>query len=171
MFALNPLLINKWQQEKKLRQQEAEADDLPRVKLQLSSGDVVVELFENEAPETVANFIELVESGFYDGSLFHPVIKGLSAQTGNLFRAQPATIDYVIKNESRTPNRRSHFAGSLTMSSAQNGIDSANVGFGITLTPNPNLDWDGREEDTVSAAGVWTSAFRDRACGRAAGNA
>lgn len=62
------------------RKAEAEADDLPRVKLETSAGDITVELFENEAPNTVANFLTLVEKGFYDGTPFHRVINGFMAQ-------------------------------------------------------------------------------------------
>ena len=50
-----------WQAEVAIRQAEAEKDDLPRVKLELKQGDVILELYENEAPETVGNFINLVK--------------------------------------------------------------------------------------------------------------
>lgn len=150
MFILCPMLIDKWEREKKLREEEAKADDLPRVKIELSTGDVVVELFENEAPETVANFINLVEAGLYDDAYCHPVAKGIVMQSGMVHRSFAANVDYVIKNESRLPDRRSHFAGSLTMSSAEGGVDSANTAFGITLVPNPDLDWNGKEDDNVS---------------------
>ena len=71
-----------WAQEQELRQKEAAADDLPRVKLTTTKGDIVLELFENEAPETVGNFISLVKKGFYDGLTFHRVIAGFMAQGG-----------------------------------------------------------------------------------------
>ncbi len=69
-----------WKQEQELRQKEAAADDLPRVKLTTTKGDIVIELFENEAPETVGNFLSLVKKGFYDGLTFHRVIAGFMAQ-------------------------------------------------------------------------------------------
>ena len=56
-----------WAKEQAIRAAEAQADDLPRVKFETSKGDVVIELFENEAPQAVANFITLVKKGFYDG--------------------------------------------------------------------------------------------------------
>jgi len=56
--------------------------DLPRVKLATSGGDVVVELFEDDAPNTVANFVELTEKGFYDGLAFHRVIADFMIQGG-----------------------------------------------------------------------------------------
>ncbi len=56
--------------------------DLPRVKLATNQGDVVVELFEDDAPNTVANFVELAEKGFYDGKVFHRVITDFMIQGG-----------------------------------------------------------------------------------------
>ncbi len=147
LFILCPLLSSNWQKESEIRKKEAEADDLPRVKLQFSTGEVIVELFENEAPQTVANFINLVESGFYDGSVGHPVIEKIVAQAGLYNRTKKAPLDYVIKNESRLENARKHFTGSLSMASAAGGVDSATSMFAITLLPNPDLDWDRTEAD------------------------
>ena len=74
----------------KIRQAEAKADDLPRVVLKTNRGDIEMELFENEAPNTVANFISLVEKGFYDGVSFHrvlPVLHGPGRRSqGRRFR-------------------------------------------------------------------------------------
>jgi hypothetical protein len=56
-----------WTDEQAVRKQEAAADDLPRVKLETSKGTIVIELFENEAPQAVANFVSLVEKKYYDG--------------------------------------------------------------------------------------------------------
>ena len=55
---------------------------LPRVKIKTNQGDIVVDLFEDDAPNTVANFIELAERKFYDGLVFHRVIKGFMLQAG-----------------------------------------------------------------------------------------
>jgi cyclophilin family peptidyl-prolyl cis-trans isomerase len=151
LFSIAPRMLVTWREEMEIRKKEAEADDLPRVKFELSNGgEAVLELFENEAPETVANFIALVESGFYEDALFHPVIKGLAAQTGMYNRSSNAQIDYVIKNESREPNARRHFAGSLSMATGKNGKDAGSTLFAITLVPNPDLDWSGDPEDEIS---------------------
>ena len=56
-----------WDTESKLRTAEVEADDLPRVRLTTSKGEVDIELYENEAPETVGNFINLVEQDITTG--------------------------------------------------------------------------------------------------------
>jgi|GEM_PF-366539 len=59
--------------EKKLREAEAKADDLPRVLLETTRGNIVIELFENEMPNAVANFIFLVEHNFYSDMAFFQV--------------------------------------------------------------------------------------------------
>ena len=148
MFILCPQLAEDWNVEKEIRKKEAVADDLPLVKLELSTGEVVVELFENEAPNTVANFINLVESGHYSDSVFHPVLKDIAAQTGIYSKTRKAPTSYVIENEGKKPNARHHFAGSLSMVSIGGGKHSSSSVFAFTQLPNPDLDWDGTEEDT-----------------------
>jgi peptidyl-prolyl cis-trans isomerase B (cyclophilin B) len=59
-----------------------EASDTPRVKLETSQGDIVLELNRAKAPKTVANFIAYVKKGHYDGTIFHRVIKGFMIQGG-----------------------------------------------------------------------------------------
>ena len=63
---------------------DAEIDNkaLPQVLLKTSKGDVIIELYEDEAHNTVANFISLVEKGYYDGLTFHRVLDGFMAQGG-----------------------------------------------------------------------------------------
>lgn len=56
-----------WSEEQTLRASEAKAANLPRVELTTSRGTVVLELFEDQAPNTVANFVKLVDRGFFDG--------------------------------------------------------------------------------------------------------
>jgi len=83
-----------WDEELKKRADEAKADDLPRVKLVTSKGDIVVELFENEAPNAIASFIDLCEKKFYDGTTFHRVIPNFMAQGGD-----PNSKDRNPKND------------------------------------------------------------------------
>ena len=71
-----------WAKEQKIRENEANADNLPRVLLKTARGDIEIELFENEAPQAVANFIYLVQKGFYNGLAFHRVLPGFMAQGG-----------------------------------------------------------------------------------------
>jgi peptidyl-prolyl cis-trans isomerase B (cyclophilin B) len=58
------------------------AEPLPRVKLTTSLGDIVVEMDSAAAPKTVDNFLAYVKDGFYDGAIFHRVIKGFMIQGG-----------------------------------------------------------------------------------------
>lgn len=104
-----------WKREQALRQAEAAANDLPRVKLTTTKGDITVELFENEAPETVGNFISLVKQGFYDGLTFHRVIGGFMAQAGCPVGDGSGGPGYTIYDESQKPEARMHFRGSLSM--------------------------------------------------------
>ena len=84
VFLNNPEAFKKaWAKEQKIREAEAKADNLPRVLLKTTKGDIEIELFENEAPNTVANFISLVEKGFYNGLTFHRVLPGFMAQGGD----------------------------------------------------------------------------------------
>ena len=59
------------------------AEELPQVLLKTSKGDVLIELYEDEAPNTVANFVNLVEKKYYNGLIFHRVIDGFMAQGGD----------------------------------------------------------------------------------------
>jgi cyclophilin family peptidyl-prolyl cis-trans isomerase len=124
--------------EMKKRQSEARADDLPRVKITTSQGDIVVELFENEAPNTVANFIELVEKGFYDGTPFHRVIGGFMAQGGDPTGSGRGGPGYAIACECDAPGARKHFLGTLSMAHA--GKDTGGSQFFLTFRPTEHLD-------------------------------
>ena len=114
-----------WKTEQELRAKEdaLEGDAaLPRIQFETSKGKIVFELFEDHAPNTVANAINLVEGGKYDGIGFHRVINGFMAQGGD-----PNTLDddpgndgyggpgYSIKCECFEEGTRMHFRGSLSM--------------------------------------------------------
>jgi len=121
-----------------VRKAEAEADDLPRVRLSTSVGDVVVELFENEAPNTVANFVSLVEKGYYDGTPFHRVIGGFMAQGGDPTGKGSGGPGYTIACEVDRPDARRHFRGTLSMAHA--GADTGGSQFFLTFRPTEHLD-------------------------------
>jgi cyclophilin family peptidyl-prolyl cis-trans isomerase len=137
--------VKLWKDEQAIRAKEAKADDLPRVSFKTSKGDIVLELFENEAPNTVANFISLVEKKKYDGTKFHRVIPTFMAQGGD-----PNSLDddptndggggpgYRIACECYAKNARKHFAGSLSMAHA--GKDTGGSQFFLTHLPTPHLD-------------------------------
>lgn len=134
-----------WPEEQALRQAEAEADDLPRAELITAKGRIVVELFENEAPNTVANFITLAESGFYDGTTFHRVLPNFMAQGGDPNTREGATgtpgagsPGYRIADEHTSATYRRHFSGSLSM--ANSGPNTGGSQFFITHLPTPDLN-------------------------------
>lgn len=133
-------LINQYQEELAIQAKEAEADDLPRVELKTTKGTIVVELFENQAPETVGNFISLVESGFYTNTQFHRVIRYFMAQGGGrTAEGRPHQPDYTIFDEAYRPDIRRHFRGVISM--AKSSVPhSARCEFFITTAPTLYLD-------------------------------
>jgi cyclophilin family peptidyl-prolyl cis-trans isomerase len=128
-----------WAREKKIRQAEAKADDLPRVLLRTSQGDIIVELFENEAPNTVANFLSLVEKGFYNDLVFHRVLPGFRAQGGDPNGDGSGGPGYFIPAEFTRAEHRLHFRGSLAMARAEQP-DSAGSQFYLMFVPKPSMD-------------------------------
>lgn len=130
--------VQQWPVEQQKRQAEAKADDLPRVLLKTTKGDILLELFENEAPNTVANFITLVEQGFYNGLTFHRVIPGFVAQGGCPKGDGTGGPGYQIADECTGPNARLHFRGSLSMANA--GPNTNGSQFFITYTPTSHLN-------------------------------
>jgi peptidyl-prolyl cis-trans isomerase B (cyclophilin B) len=115
-----------------------------------SKGTVTLEFYPDDAPNTVASFIELAESGFYDGLKFHRVIPGFVAQGGDPL-TRDMTSEEVIAggrgvgtggpgwNQRAEFNRRPHETGTLSMARAQHP-DSAGSQFYICLAPQPSLN-------------------------------
>jgi cyclophilin family peptidyl-prolyl cis-trans isomerase len=133
-----------WDEELQKRAAEAKADDLPRVKLVTSRGDIVVELFENEAPNAVASFIDLCDRNVYDGTTFHRVMPDFMAQGGD-----PLSKDKNPNNDGSgdagykfpdefPPGYRRHFRGVLSL--ANSGKDTNGSQFFITHRPTEHLD-------------------------------
>jgi cyclophilin family peptidyl-prolyl cis-trans isomerase len=127
-----------WLEEQAIRKKEAEQNDLPRVRVSTSKGDLVIELFENEAPETVGNFINLVERKFYDGLVFHRVLPAFMAQGGCPRGDGTGDPGYKIYCECYKENYRKHFRGTLSMAHA--GKDTGGSQFFITFLPTPHLN-------------------------------
>ena len=127
-----------WAKEKKIREAEAKADDLPRVLLKTSAGEIEIELCENEAPNTVLNFITLVDKGFYNGLKFHRVLPGFMAQGGDPKGDGSGGPGYNIPCECYEENHRLHFRGTLSMAHA--GRDTGGSQFFLTFVPTKHLD-------------------------------
>jgi cyclophilin family peptidyl-prolyl cis-trans isomerase len=128
-----------WAAEQTIRAAEAKADDLPRVKFSTTKGDIVIELYENEAPQSVANFLTLVKSGFYNGVSFHRVLHAFMAQGGDPKGDGTGGPGYTIHDECNQPNYRHHFRGSLSMAHTA-APDSGGSQFFLTFVPTAHLD-------------------------------
>jgi peptidyl-prolyl cis-trans isomerase B (cyclophilin B) len=122
----------------------ARAADKEVAVLKTSQGDMVVEFWPDVAPNTVANFIKLAKSGFYDGTAFHRIIKGFMIQGGDPL-TKDATMegrwgtghaDQTIKAEF---SEKHHDLGVISMARSANP-DSASCQFFICLGPTPQLD-------------------------------
>ncbi|MFA8016361.1 peptidylprolyl isomerase [Bremerella cremea] len=131
-------LKDKWTREEEFRKKEAEADDLPRVKMTTTKGDLVIELYENEAPDTVGNFVSLVEKKFYDGLSFHRVLPHFMAQGGDPKGDGSGGPGYEIYCECYEKDARDHFAGTLSMAHA--GKNTGGSQFFLTFQSTPHLD-------------------------------
>ena len=108
-------LEESYRKEQEILKKEAEAGNLPRVKLRTSEGDIVLELFLDQAPSTVASFIRLVEEGFYDGLDFYQVIDNLLALTGDPSGLGDGNSGKFLVDEHSRPDAREGFRGSLVM--------------------------------------------------------
>jgi cyclophilin family peptidyl-prolyl cis-trans isomerase len=128
-----------WEEEQAIREAEAKADDLPRIKFTTTKGDIVIELFENEAPQSVANIITLVKKGFYDGVVFHRVLPLFMAQGGDPQGTGGGGPGYNIPDEQKLPKARRHFRGSLSMANTGQP-NSGGSQFFLTFVPTSYLD-------------------------------
>ncbi|MGE0624720.1 MAG: peptidylprolyl isomerase [Pseudomonadales bacterium] len=110
----------------------------PRVRLETSLGNIDIELYPDKAPKSVANFLALVDDGFYDGLIFHRVVAGFVIQAGGYdaaltYRDPPGTV----VNESG--NGLSNQKYSVAMARLADP-DSADTQFYINVKHNPHLD-------------------------------
>lgn len=108
------------------------------LRFETSLGDFSVELFEKEAPRTVANFLKYVEDGFYEGTVFHRVVPGFVIQGGGMEAglAQKTTRP-PIQNEAT--NGLENLRGTLSMARTSD-IHSATSQFFVNLADNDFLD-------------------------------
>ncbi len=100
-------------------------------------GTMEFELFEDKAPITTKNFIDLAEKGFYDGLIFHRVVKGFVIQGGDPTGTGMGGAGYSIPDEIR-PELRHNSMGILSM--ANSGPNTGSSQFFITLAPATHLD-------------------------------
>jgi peptidyl-prolyl cis-trans isomerase B (cyclophilin B) len=112
--------------------------------IKTSEGEMVVQFWTDAAPKTIENFKKLAREGFYDGTIFHRIVKGFMIQGGDPNSKDPAKENsygeggptYKIKAEF---NDHSHERGVLSMARSSDP-DSAGSQFFICLAPVPRLD-------------------------------
>ena len=111
----------------------------PKVRMETSKGVVVIELFADKAPATVANFLRYTRDGKYDGTIFHRVIKGFMNQGGG-FTAQYEKVDTYEPVNNEADNGLKNVRGTIAM--ARTGDpDSATNQFFINTVDNAFLDY------------------------------
>lgn len=121
----------------------------PTVKLETSMGDIVVQLNSRKAPLSTANFLQYVKSGFYDGTIFHRVIKGFMIQGGGLTQDMKEKSGHApIKNEASNGLRNQRYTIAMARTSDP---DSATSQFFINTVNNRFLDAD-KAQDGVGYA-------------------
>ena len=144
----------------------------PIITFEMENGDIVkAELYPEIAPNTVRNFLSLVQKGFYDGLIFHRVISGFMIQGGDPTGTGMGGPGYSIRGEFRSngfDNHLKHTAGVLSMARAMNP-DSAGSQFFIMHADSPHLDGQyaafgkvTEEMDVINRIAECETDFRDR---------
>ncbi|KZY39057.1 cyclophilin [Alcanivorax sp. HI0083] len=114
----------------------------PVVRLDTTAGPITIELYEDKAPQSVANFLQYVDSGFYNGTQFHRVISGFMIQAGGFDQSgQRKATRKPIQNEA--DNGLKNKRGTLAMARTSNP-HSATAQFFVNLVDNRNLDFTGK---------------------------
>ena len=112
----------------------ASAQDNPVVVMETSLGNITIELLPEDAPVTVENFLAYANDGYYEGTVFHRVIRGFMIQGGGMTAdLTPKATRPPIQNEAR--NGVSNARGTLAMART-NVIDSATAQFFINTVDN-----------------------------------
>ena len=115
------------------------AEQQPLVVIKTSLGDIWVQLYSEEAPKSVAHFLNYVDDGFYDGLIFHRVVPGFMIQGGGFTPdlRERATLG-SIENEARHAPK--NLRGTLALARFSDP-DSADAQFFINVSDNPHLDY------------------------------
>ena len=123
-----------------LKVYDIDANELSKCKfavIKTDKGDMIAELYPDETPQTVANFVELAKSGFYDGLNFHRVIPNFVIQGGCPYGNGVGGPGWKIKCEC-VGQKRKHNRGSLSMAHA--GRDTGGSQFFVCHSPQPHLN-------------------------------
>lgn len=109
-----------------------------KVKMETSLGEIILELNEKKAPISVKNFLQYAKEGFYNGTIFHRVIKGFMIQGGGLTeKMEKKSTKRPIKNEAK--NGLKNEVGTIAMART-NVVDSATSQFFINVNNNQFLN-------------------------------
>ncbi len=117
----------------------AEEESAPRVRMQTSMGEIVLELYPEKAPKTVDNFLQYVRDGFYNGTIFHRVIDGFMVQGGGFtpqYEQKPTRPPVVNEADNGLRNT----VGSVAMARTSDP-HSATAQFFINVSNNDFLDF------------------------------
>lgn len=115
----------------------------PKVELKTSMGDIVLELYADKAPKTVANFIDYVKSGHYNGTIFHRVMNGFMIQGGGFdtaMRQKPTKTP--VENEAKNGLKNEAYTVAMARTNAPH---SATSQFFINVNNNTSLDYPGHD--------------------------
>lgn len=118
-----------------------QSSDNPMVKMTTSLGEITIELYPEQAPESVDNFLQYASDGFYDGTIFHRVIPGFVLQGGGFtpqMERKPTREPIANESDNGLENRR----GTLSMARLPDP-HSATSQFFINLADNAHLDHQG----------------------------
>ncbi len=117
----------------------------PKVEMKTTLGTIVIELYPENAPKTIENFVQYVKAGFYDGTIFHRVIPGFMAQGGGFtpnFQEKPTRA--AIRNEAGNGLRNA--VGTVAMARTKDP-HSATAQFFINVSENDFLDFKSPDEN------------------------
>lgn len=129
-----------WKEEQAFRERDAAGEPLPQARVTTTKGEFVIELFENDAPQAVANFISLAERSFYDYSQFFLVIENVMAQAGCPKADGTGGPGYFLPRESDEHAKRKIFRGSVALALLPGMPDSGGSQFMITYLPVTELE-------------------------------
>ena len=119
------------------------ADDVTKVAMKTSMGEIIMELYSEKAPKTVENFLQYVKSGFYNGTVFHRIINGFMVQGGGYDKKmQEKETREPIQNEAK--NGLKNLPYSMAMARTRDP-HSATAQFFINVNDNRFLDYPGQD--------------------------
>lgn len=117
----------------------AHAADMPQVSLKTNMGEIVLELYPEKAPKSVANFLQYVKNGHYNGTIFHRVIEDFMIQGGGFDqKLQQKPTDAPIQNEAKNGLKNVTYSIAMARTGAPH---SATAQFFINTNNNRPLDY------------------------------